>query len=271
MKSKEELSKIASQNAKKLWSSISKEEKAKLLNATILNPDIRNASKEARSAGLKKKWAETTVEERAIRVANAKAGVQKAKGKKSDSMKKYWASKSPEERQAHYKKTIGTKASKAKVAKSVKQIWDDYTPEQRKARLNNSSHSEKARLGRVANWEKLSPDEKSNWIKVHLRRRHWKMTGIEKTVSIYLDKYFPDEWKYNGCRNHNVVINGKIPDFVNVNGKKAVVEVLGKYWHKLSEVEPLKRHYLKYGFNCVIIWEDECNEVDLRRILGGQG
>ena len=214
-----------------------------------------------------KSWNNKSVEERAAWVRNVTDGIRKVKAKHSDSMKRYWASKTPDERKAHYKKTMGTEDAKSKVAKSVKKVWDGYTPEEKQTRLNNSSHSEKARLGRIANWEKLSPDEKLNWIKVHLRRRHWKMTGIEKIVSDYLDKHFPDEWKYNGCRNYNVVINGKIPDFINVNSKKAVIEVLGLYWHKKEEVEKLKSHYSKYGFSCVIIWEDECNDVDLNRIL----
>ena len=66
MKSKEELSKIASQNASKLWISISEEDRANLLNATLLSPTIRGKSKEARIAGVKKAWANKSPEERAI-------------------------------------------------------------------------------------------------------------------------------------------------------------------------------------------------------------
>jgi len=61
----------------------------------------------------------------------------------------------------------------------------------------------------------------------------------------------------------------KNPDFLNTNGKKEVIEIHGVYWHlikpkkqnpKLTRkvVENIdEKHFLKYGFDCKIIWEDE--------------
>lgn len=232
-------------------------------NGSPLRTSCRSCAARAKGS---KSWDNLTPERKLQRIVKTTEALRKAKAKHSESMKRYWASKTSEERKAHYQRTIGTEMSKAKVAKSVKQLWDSYTPEQRQTRLNNSSHSEQARLGRIANWERLSPEEKIAWIKTHLRRSRWKMTGIEMIVDTYLNSHFPNEWKYNGCRNHNVVINGKIPDFININGKKEVIEVFGRYWHKEDEVEPLKSHYSKFGFNCIVIWENECNNLD--RVFG---
>lgn len=84
-----------------------------------------------------------------------------------------------------------------------------------------------------------------------------------------LDRNFPDEWKYVG--NGEVIIGGKNPDFVNVNGRKAVVEVFGDYWHseritgKPAEQEVADRiaHFAKYGFRCTVIWEREVSDENL--------
>jgi G:T-mismatch repair DNA endonuclease (very short patch repair protein) len=71
-----------------------------------------------------------------------------------------------------------------------------------------------------------------------------------------------------------MTLGGKIPDIVNVNGKKQVIELLGTYWHgekitgrtKEQEEDFLKSHYSKYGFDCLIVWESELdNPIQLNQ------
>jgi len=88
-------------------------------------------------------------------------------------------------------------------------------------------------------------------------------TGIERRMRTLLDARFPGEWKYVG--NGEVIIGNKNPDFVNINGRKAVIEVFGDYWHSEEKTGvPLDQHaadrithFAKYGFNCLVIWEHE--------------
>ena len=47
------------------------------------------------------------------------------------------------------------------------------------------------------------------------------------------------------------------PDFIEVNGRKLVIEVLGDYWHTPEEFDERKKRYAKYGFKCIGIWEKE--------------
>lgn len=75
------------------------------------------------------------------------------------------------------------------------------------------------------------------------------------------------QYKYVG--DYNFWINGKNPDFVNINGQKKIIELFGDYWHnthhrknkKHSEdyynPELRKEHFKKSGFDCLIIWESE--------------
>ena len=81
----------------------------------------------------------------------------------------------------------------------------------------------------------------------------------ELQLQSILDKHFPDEWKYTG--SGSFWVEGKNPDFTNVNGRKQVIEMFGVYWHdsslfpdRLNE-EELIAHYKSFGFDCLVIWE----------------
>lgn len=101
----------------------------------------------------------------------------------------------------------------------------------------------------------------------------------------------PEQAFIDICKKHNLpykfvgdgefMLGGKNPDFINVNGKKEVVEIFGRAFHSPLETfrEDLPyhqtykgciEHYKQYGFNCIIIWDDEigCEDLVLRR-LGG--
>ncbi len=90
-----------------------------------------------------------------------------------------------------------------------------------------------------------------------------KPTKPERAVEEILMSLYPNEYIYTG--NGSIVIANCIPDFVNVNGQKKVIEVFGNYWHSLGKVGRTrqeeecfrKQKYAKYGFECLILWEDE--------------
>lgn len=66
-------------------------------------------------------------------------------------------------------------------------------------------------------------------------------------------KYVGDGEVWFGNRN---------PDFINTNGKKQVIELFGIYWHPVFDVAQRIEHYKQYGFDCLIIWEDELGEIE---------
>lgn len=81
----------------------------------------------------------------------------------------------------------------------------------------------------------------------------------------------PNEFKYNGGFELGISIGGKIPDWVNCNGKKQVIEFFGAYWHsplvnpKVKHKQTYKetiKHYKKYGWKCLIIWDNELRNPD---------
>jgi len=63
----------------------------------------------------------------------------------------------------------------------------------------------------------------------------------EKILLEFLDEYYPNQWKYVG--DNSVNIGGRFPDFININGKKELVEMFGKHWHNIFEVSQRIEHY----------------------------
>ena len=177
------------------------------------------------------------------------------------------------------------------IAKSAKQRWDNLVVEKRKdAYLEKSLFGLKAQYGRSqinrevlgrkisvvktgvpnspSHCESMSRAMKRQWAdpvfaKKMADTRGWKPTTPEIFLAAILDEYFPDVWEYTGSGKGLVAVGHKYPDFVRKDGKKEIIEVFGNYWHnpkyfpnKLSE-DDLVAYYGKFGFGCVVFWEDE--------------
>ena len=66
-------------------------------------------------------------------------------------------------------------------------------------------------------------------------------------------------FKYTG--DGEVWLGNRNPDFINTNGKKQVIELLGTYWHPIFDGADRIEHYKQYGFKTLIIWEDELKDM----------
>lgn len=93
-----------------------------------------------------------------------------------------------------------------------------------------------------------------------------KPNKVERRLAYLLQRYFPNEWEYTG--DGKVVLHGLIPDFTNKNGRKAVIEMFGDYWHtkkvkswKDTELGKIMA-YKALGFECLIIWEKELKDEE---------
>ena len=128
-----------------------------------------------------------------------------------------------------------TEEYKTKMSKGGKNLWRDplYINKQRKSR----------------NKKIISPNKS------------------EKKLQELLNLWFPNEFKYVG--NFQVVIEGKCPDFININGKKQIIELFGDYWHSKKVTGQSKErheqqridHFSKYGYKTLIIWECELGNI----------
>ena len=182
-----------------------------------------------------------------------------------------------------------TLSERLRASERAKVQWSGYSKERREEELskvflneeyrdkfrefhkNMSSQDREEWLARSFNSEErnesyrrfldgMSPEEKSKYVRLWLsgHKRNKEASEPEIFLNLYLDSRFPTEWMYNGNKTDGVILGGKVPDFVNVNGKKSVLEVFGRYWHKEDEVEEKIKHYKQFGFDCKVIWEEDC-------------
>ena len=81
----------------------------------------------------------------------------------------------------------------------------------------------------------------------------------ELILQSILDRHYPNEWKYTG--NGRFIIGRMCPDFININGKKQVIELYGIYWHRNDNPEDRVRDFRKYGYDCLVVWENELEDT----------
>lgn len=103
------------------------------------------------------------------------------------------------------------------------------------------------------------------------RRRHGvrerRQTKPEQALERLLHEHFPGDWRYTG--DGKVVIGRKSPDFFHVNGKKAIIELYGCYYHncpkcgyvsgpRKSDVDAHRvQMFEDMGFRTLVVWEHE--------------
>jgi len=75
-----------------------------------------------------------------------------------------------------------------------------------------------------------------------------------------LNEMYYGEWKYTG--DLSFIINGKNPDFVNINGKKLIIELFGDYWHQNEDPQKRIDVFKMYGWDTIVIWEHELEDMN---------
>jgi G:T-mismatch repair DNA endonuclease (very short patch repair protein) len=99
------------------------------------------------------------------------------------------------------------------------------------------------------------------------RRFNHKPNKPETIVNDLLKTIYDNKYLYTG--NFKIFIGGRNPDFINENNKK-IIEMFGTYWHSKTHTgvdenescETRINHFKKYGYETLIIWENELKNID---------
>ncbi len=110
----------------------------------------------------------------------------------------------------------------------------------------------------------LNPESKEKLIKRNYILLHSEPNKTETKLNDILNDLQPNEWKYVG--NGQIIINGKCPDFININGKKLIIELFGNYWHKGQNPQDRMDCFSPFGYKSLIIWENELKELNSLKI-----
>ena len=111
---------------------------------------------------------------------------------------------------------------------------------------------------------KLSVAGKRLWLDSEYAHRTKKAQGArpnndERKLTILLSTWFPNEWKYVG--DGQFWVEGKNPDWVNINGKKLLIEYNGFYTHTTEKDEAKAQHYTQYGFRTLNLYPKDLHDL----------
>lgn len=106
--------------------------------------------------------------------------------------------------------------------------------------------------------------QNSNFVEKQLISRALHPNKPETIILNLLNKLYPNEWKFTG--DFSFMINGKNPDFTNINGQKKLIELFGDYWHKGEDPNDRINIFKPFGWDTLVIWECELkNTKQLKR------
>ncbi len=163
------------------------------------------------------------------------------------------------ERLRHQAPEIRRKAELASSRRML-ELWKDpifrKTQVERLAKENKEQRDEIAAKVSATRKERFAndPEWKSREIKRLVSSHHKRPTSLERIIIGIIDS---NNLPYKYVGDGHVIINGRCPDFINIDGKKQVIEVFGNYWHDIFDVGRKVEHYRKYGFKTLVIWEEE--------------
>jgi very-short-patch-repair endonuclease len=113
--------------------------------------------------------------------------------------------------------------------------------------------------------KKLSEINKRRWLDEEYVKRFVRVLNLrpnktELKLQALLNEVAPNDYRYTG--DGSMIIGGKLPDFVNANGQKKVIELLGRYWHNPEEVPARMARFKECGWDCLVIWDDEFKNLE---------
>ena len=160
--------------------------------------------------------------------------------------KKRW--KNPEER--------------IRIGNIFRALWKD--PEYR---IKNSKSMSRSKS--MTNNPNVIEARKKKWkdpeyVAKQMKSRGVKPNKLEKHFEKFLNNLYPNEWKFVG--DGQLIIGGKCPDFVNVNGKKKLIEFWGDYWHKGQNPQDRIDKFKPFGWDTLVVWEKELKDIDKLKI-----
>lgn len=121
------------------------------------------------------------------------------------------------------------------------------------------SKDAKLKIGKASREHWQNPE----FVAKQMRARNVYPNKAEKFLDGLLQKFFSNRWRYVG--DGQVIIAGKCPDFVNINGQKKIIELFGEPFHKPEEEQERISLFAQHGYQTLIIWY--CELCDTEKLI----
>jgi len=163
------------------------------------------------------------------------------------------------------KGTYLTEKEKQEVSRKTRIGMNKSEVKEKLRKPKPESQREKLRQSMIKNWE--NPVYRERQVMLRMQGMQIKPNKPEKIIIQLLSKIIPNEYKYVG--DGQFILGGKCPDFLNINGKKKLIEFFGNYWHSkaVTGIEPDQHekerigYFKRFGFDTLIIWGYELKNL----------
>ena len=178
-----------------------------------------------------------------------------------------------------------------RISEKIKKLWEDDIFREKmiaikKEQWKNEEYRKKISEGRKRQWKDeeyrkgVTERSKELWKNgTYGSNEYWRKVykGLNKDpnkselkLQEIINSVCPDEFGYNGGFELGISLDRLIPDFVNINGKKKVIELFGDYWHSeektgipiKDQIDDKTKRYKKVGYDSLFIMEKELNDEE---------
>ncbi len=196
------------------------------------------------------------------------------KRKYSEIRKKLWANQEWRARQISAiigtwqlkpkKQPPQTEEAKRRISQAVKCRFNNPGVRERLSEVSKKVHQQPEIRQKHSDATKkyLSehPEMAEKRIRTWLASAKMKPNKCELKLLAILNELAPNQYRYTG--DGSMIIAGRMPDFVNVNGSKKIVELFGQHWHSPEEESERIGYFRQFGFSTLVIWETELSNLD---------
>jgi len=125
----------------------------------------------------------------------------------------------------------------------------------------------RTRIARGLSKGDKNPMSKEENIRKWLKSCNVKPNKAEARLNDILGEALLNEYALN-VDGSLIILGGKIPDFVNINGAKKLIELYGDYFHRGQNPQDRIDYFAQYGFSTLVIWESELDDQEklLKRV-----
>lgn len=228
---------------------LSKEHKELLRDISIKWRQDHPEFKEKHKAIMKEIWGDPEYKEM-MAGKQSRAGIKRYKRpeereKQAERMKATWSNSEWKAKECQLIRIAQNKKStKEKHRKATELLWGN--PEWRSKQIEILK----------AIWD--DPEYKNRILLA--RAEPGRPNKQENFILFLLNRMYPGEWRYTG--DFSTIINGKNPDFININGQKKVIEFNGTYWHQYDIPGEREKIFSEYGYDTLIIWDHELKNMN---------
>lgn len=172
---------------------------------------------------------------------------------------KRWKNPIERKRQSYTMKKRIAQGYIEKMREIAKKLWQD--PDYRRKQMEikqNPDYIERARKAAKKGWQDKKKVQKR--IKSILKATAAKPNKAEQKLYRILQDIFPGQYLLNV--EGYVIIGRSIPDFININGQKKIIELFGEHWHPKEDEEKRINLFRTFGYSTLIIWESELKDEE---------